>query len=193
MELACNRGGAEAAVTEPSLLNSGLKTLYNSNVPLRIGAVTRNGVADNFWQGQIDEVRFSSGWLPIEEWLDRQGPMAFEGYMDLFYPGVTDVNIVGPDADPDLDGLRNEVEYVSGTPPDDASNPGQPRLLKDGPNGLRYRFRGLKYLAPDRIRLRHTPVLTQSGTLLEVTPFPVLSDADTPEGHEELEMYLKRP
>ncbi|MEX1044908.1 MAG: hypothetical protein WEC73_02160, partial [Chthoniobacterales bacterium] len=51
----------------------------------------------------------------------------FVEYMDDFFPDETDPSIVGPEADPDNDGLTNRQEHILGSNPDDASS-GRPRV-----------------------------------------------------------------
>jgi len=184
-------GGTASAVTEVVQTEAHLTAIHNSSARLRVGAVTKAGVAANFWDGRIDEVRMHDQWIEAYTWLDHEGPTGFDVYMDLFYPGVTDVNTVGLTADPDEDGADNEQEYVWGTPPDDPANPGRVRILQDGPDGLRLRFRQLKNLAPEStVALRHRAVLGTVGGLLSVTPWVIPSDPDTPSSHEEVVVFL---
>jgi len=48
-------------------------------------------------------------------------PAAFADWQASQWPGVTDQAIIGPDADPDGDGLANLLEFASGLPPTSAS------------------------------------------------------------------------
>lgn len=43
---------------------------------------------------------------------------SFATWIDGFYPGISDTDIVGPNADPDHDGQSNAVEFVLGGTPD---------------------------------------------------------------------------
>jgi hypothetical protein len=57
----------------------------------------------------------------------------FVEYMNGFFPDETDPSIVGPDADPDGDGLTNREEYILGSDPTKASSGYPPlQLVQDG-------------------------------------------------------------
>ena len=49
-------------------------------------------------------------------------------WKNRYWPGVTDLNIVGHNADPDGDGLSNLVEYATGMDPTSASLDGAPEI-----------------------------------------------------------------
>jgi len=170
---------------------AGLTGIHNSSARLRIGAVTKAGEADNFWDGLIDEVRLHNVWIEEASWLDREGVMEFEAYMSLFFPGITDSAVVGPEADPDGDGIRNDREYVWGTPPNNASNSGKLRLVQEAGGGFTLQFRKLKHLSPGRIHVRYRMDLSQQGERFQVEPVVVPSEPDTPPGHEEVTVFVE--
>lgn len=68
----------------------------------------------------------SGGDLPADPFVD---------YMDGFFPGETDPAIVGPDADPDGDGLTNMEEFLFGTNPNDSGDSSNPLGLAVSPVG----------------------------------------------------------
>ncbi|GEM_PF-3045894 len=180
-------------VTEGVQLEPQLTALHNSSSPLRVGAVTKAGIADNFWDGQVDEVRLHRVWIQEEHWIAREGPMAFSVYMDQYFPGEVDPAIVGLNADPDGDGADNEREYVWGTSPDDAANPGRPRLIGTGSDEWSLRFRRLKHLNPSRLKFRYRSTLLETGILLGAVPIERTPEAGTPDSHEEVELFLSSP
>ncbi|WP_035610360.1 autotransporter-associated beta strand repeat-containing protein [Haloferula sp. BvORR071] len=58
---------------------------------------------------------------------------AFETWANGFFPGETDPNIVGPNADPDGDGNSNALEFaLGGTPNNGSSGPKVYNLIGDG-------------------------------------------------------------
>jgi hypothetical protein len=61
----------------------------------------------------------------------------FAGWIDGFFPGVTDPLVIGFDADPDGDGVRNGVEALSGGIPNSAGVFATTELTKTT-NGLTF-------------------------------------------------------
>ena len=177
-------------VIEPVQLKPALVALHNSTAPLRIGAVTKAGVADNFWNGRLDEIRWTAAWLDDVEWLDMEGPTPFADYMDWYFPGVGDPDVVGPEADPDEDTISNEREYWFGTNPNSPDNTGAPTLSLLGDYGV-YRFRRLCRVGLSRYRTRFwTTLLPGSPSdFLSATPVVVDSLPGLP-SHEEVELYF---
>lgn len=55
----------------------------------------------------------------------------YDTWIDTFFPGETDLLIVGPDADPDMDGQSNKVEFALGGNPDDPSDNGNVNVFTE--------------------------------------------------------------
>jgi hypothetical protein len=62
---------------------------------------------------------FTTGYQLLPREADDVDPLVsgFAAWIAVYYPGVTDVNIVGFNADPDLDGIPNGVEALTGGAP----------------------------------------------------------------------------
>src|SRR5690625_1567540 len=81
----------------------------------------------NPWEGDIALIRTYEGVVL----MGSDAPPAPEGFADWqagYFPGETDPAIVGPEADPDGDGVPNLVEYLLGSDPTAASRANLPAL-----------------------------------------------------------------
>ncbi len=65
-------------------------------------------------------------------------PNIFADWQSLMWPGVTDVNIIGPLADPDRDGVANLIEHALGTTANSASSAALPTSLWKNVSGTDY-------------------------------------------------------
>jgi beta-glucanase (GH16 family) len=65
-------------------------------------------------------------------------PNIFADWQSLTWPGVSDVNIIGPLADPDLDGMKNIIEYALGMNAKVAGSGGLPTSLWRNVGGSDY-------------------------------------------------------
>jgi fibronectin-binding autotransporter adhesin len=104
---------AAVALTEGSWLLEDVTSLTGAYGPT-FSVVGFYDGGDNTW------FRFDSGKL----WVFNEttgtltlGALDYDKWVDRFFPGVTDENIIGSNADPDADGLANGVEMVVGGNP----------------------------------------------------------------------------
>ncbi len=65
-------------------------------------------------------------------------PNIFADWQSLTWPGVTDVNIIGPLADPDFDGVKNLIEHALGTIANNAASASLPISVWRNVSGLDY-------------------------------------------------------
>jgi hypothetical protein len=96
----------------------------------------RTGVETNDFS-RLTPIRFEVEPLPTEP----ERPFAL--WQRAQWPGVSDPAIIGPDADPDGDGIRNVVEYALGLNPHVPGRDGlpQPRVVgQDGERRARLEF-----------------------------------------------------
>lgn len=96
----------------------------------------RAGVATNDFS-RLTPIRFEVEPLPPEP------ARPFELWQRAQWPGVSDPAIIGPEADPDGDGIRNVVEYALGLNPHTPGRDGlpQPRVVgQDGERRARLEF-----------------------------------------------------
>ncbi|MCB1131996.1 MAG: hypothetical protein KDN05_12760, partial [Verrucomicrobiae bacterium] len=73
-------------------------------------------------------LRFSAtnphGTVSAELVVEASHATAFAAWQELHWPGITDPDIIGPNADPDGDGLSNLAEFNAGTDPTDPQSGG---------------------------------------------------------------------
>lgn len=65
-------------------------------------------------------------------------PAGFANWQGTTWPGVTDVNIIGPQADPDSDGIQNLIEYALGLDGTVSGQAGLPTLTTVNVSGINY-------------------------------------------------------
>jgi autotransporter-associated beta strand protein len=101
---------------------------------------------------------------------------AFTSYMSAAFPGVTDPAIIGADQDPDKDGLKNSVEFVLNSDPDNGTQENLPMVAKTG-DSMVFHFTRRK----DAASAGYPSVAQISGSLLngswtDVTAGVVVTD-----------------
>ncbi|HLS27741.1 MAG TPA: hypothetical protein VK041_03770 [Opitutales bacterium] len=80
---------------------------------------------NNVWNADIARIQT----LPGAQLVGVDGPSVPEGYSDwieTYFPGESDPELVGPDADPDGDGIPNLLEYALNREPNVASREALP-------------------------------------------------------------------
>lgn len=102
---------------------------------------------------------------------------AFANWIDDFFPGETDPAIVGPEADPDGDGLTNEQEWLWGTDPSDPASryvlEQEVGTMSGGGDAFILRFPTL----PGRVYTVERSTTLQSGSWTQIGD-PILGDGD---------------
>lgn len=94
-----------------------------------------DGNAGRFFSGLLDDVRIIDRALDDAELDAMFAAMAvptYPAWIAGFFPGETDPEIIGLDADPDQDGTANGIELLLGTNPDLAGDAATPQIGKDG-------------------------------------------------------------
>lgn len=114
--------------------------------------------------------------LPIVE----QTP--FELWQQTNWPGVTDTNTIGAEADPDGDGLRNLLEYALGLNPKENLVTGLPQGLVITNNAIRYgalRFTRAKAATDITYQVEATSSLTNPAWTPISMEYSAIDNGDT--------------
>ena len=104
-------------------------------------------------------------------------PNIFADWQSLTWPGVTDVNIIGPLADPDRDGLQNLTEWALGL---SATQPGvQPASVARVGANLEFTYTRVKNVTGVTITVEWSDTLANDWSTTGVSAPTVLSDNGT--------------
>jgi fibronectin-binding autotransporter adhesin len=141
--------GSTSGSGNNTLTGAGTVTL-NGDFAIDTTASDTAGLADGSWQlenvasltGSYGSTFSVVGWADIgnDKWTkvsngkkytfdETTGTVtlaadAYASWIDGFFPGSTDLAIIGPDADPDNDGVKNILEYALNGKPNDGSSLG---------------------------------------------------------------------
>lgn len=92
-----------------------------------------DGANNTFWFSATQTSRRNNPPANFDFVLDAGAVDRFAEYMAQFFPGVDDPEIVGPNADPNGDGITNVVAYFVGTDPREESPANTPAIsFQDG-------------------------------------------------------------
>lgn len=100
----------------------------------------------------------------------------YASWIASFFPGVTDPAIIGPDADPDHDGVDNGIEFLTGSVPSDHLSHKAPTTVRNGSGDLVVSF--------ERVDAAEAyPVVVEYGTDLQgwsIIPVPTAAISGPP-------------
>lgn len=114
----------------------------------------------------------------------------YEAYIEYFFPGVTDPDIVGLEADADGDGVRNCMEFKRGSHPGNASSFPKLNVYQEG-DAIVVTFRRLRDAPLSDYRLEWSPSLGEvDWTALGVTPILTDDVGPLPEHYETVEVFV---
>jgi autotransporter-associated beta strand protein len=83
----------------------------------------------------------SAGFITGSGSITVRGPAGYAGWIQAEFPGITDVNVIGFNKDPDGDDLPNGIEFVLGTKPGGPTPPEHRPQLVATPDAVTFIFR----------------------------------------------------
>lgn len=108
----------DGASPTPNTLNAAIASGSGATTP-PVGVVNITGI---FTQNDTTTPFDTAYRISPREAADLESVgSGYSVWIDGFYPGETDLLIIGPNADPDGDGISNLVEAYTGTAPDEAN------------------------------------------------------------------------